>query len=168
MIPIPGDRHGPGQAGRLFFATREAAENHLYRGEHERAGAAQRAAKQSSSGNYAAPWPTLIPTVAARLSSSCTRAGGTRRRFGTREHEVPACRDEVRKLSERSRPEATRLCMVVREWRPDRNPVTREGQLTGPPGRALDPPGVRAAGPGSFRRCLAGAGPGGAGVAGGS
>lgn len=39
VIPIPGDhRHGP--AGRLFFATREAAEADLYRGsrraEHQR------------------------------------------------------------------------------------------------------------------------------------
>lgn len=38
VIPIPGDRHDPGQAGWLFFATREAAENYLYRGERERAG----------------------------------------------------------------------------------------------------------------------------------
>ena len=32
----------PGPAGRLFFATREAAEEHLYRGERERAGQAAR------------------------------------------------------------------------------------------------------------------------------
>ncbi|HET9974586.1 MAG TPA: hypothetical protein VFQ68_40585 [Streptosporangiaceae bacterium] len=37
VIPIPGDRHRPGQAGRLFFATREAAEATLYRGQRERA-----------------------------------------------------------------------------------------------------------------------------------
>jgi hypothetical protein len=37
VIPIPGDRHRPGPAGRLFFATRQAAEDHLYRGERERA-----------------------------------------------------------------------------------------------------------------------------------
>ncbi len=36
VIPIPGDRHLPGPAGRLFFATREAAEDHLYL-ERERA-----------------------------------------------------------------------------------------------------------------------------------
>ena len=35
MIPVPGARSGP--AGRLFFATRQAAEDHLYRGEGERA-----------------------------------------------------------------------------------------------------------------------------------
>ncbi len=40
VIPIPGDRHRPGSAGRLFFATREAAEAALYRGERERAGQA--------------------------------------------------------------------------------------------------------------------------------
>ena len=40
MIPIPGDRHCPGSAGRLFFATRQAAEDDLYRGERERAGQA--------------------------------------------------------------------------------------------------------------------------------
>ena len=37
VIPVPGDPHRPGPAGRLFFATREAAEDHLYRGERERA-----------------------------------------------------------------------------------------------------------------------------------
>lgn len=31
VIPVPGDRDRAGQAGWLFFATREAAENHLYR-----------------------------------------------------------------------------------------------------------------------------------------
>jgi hypothetical protein len=37
VIPVPGDRHRPGPAGRLFFATRQAAEDHLYRGERKRA-----------------------------------------------------------------------------------------------------------------------------------
>jgi hypothetical protein len=36
VIPIPGTR--PGSAGRLFFATRQAAEHHLYRGDSVRAG----------------------------------------------------------------------------------------------------------------------------------
>jgi hypothetical protein len=40
VIPIPGERHRPGPAGRLFFATRRAAEDHLYRGDRERAGQA--------------------------------------------------------------------------------------------------------------------------------
>jgi hypothetical protein len=35
VIPIPGDRHGAGPVGRLFFASRQAAERHLYRGERE-------------------------------------------------------------------------------------------------------------------------------------
>jgi hypothetical protein len=38
VIPVPGDRPGP--AGRLFFATRAAAEDHLHRGEREQAGQA--------------------------------------------------------------------------------------------------------------------------------
>ena len=42
MIPVPGDRSGP--AGRLFFATRQAAEDHLHRGERERAERARRQA----------------------------------------------------------------------------------------------------------------------------
>ena len=44
VIPIPGAR--PGSAGRLFFATRQAAEYHLYREEHERAGQAARDASR--------------------------------------------------------------------------------------------------------------------------
>jgi hypothetical protein len=44
VIPIPGDRHRPGPAGPLFFATREAAEAGLYRGERERAEQAAREA----------------------------------------------------------------------------------------------------------------------------
>ena len=40
VIPIPGDRHRPGPAGRLFFATRQAAQSYLYRRERERAGQA--------------------------------------------------------------------------------------------------------------------------------
>jgi hypothetical protein len=44
VIPIPGHRPRPGPAGRLFFATREAAEDHLYRGERERAAHAARQA----------------------------------------------------------------------------------------------------------------------------
>jgi hypothetical protein len=44
VIPIPGDRHRPGPTARLFFATREAAEADLYRGERERA---ERAAPQA-------------------------------------------------------------------------------------------------------------------------
>jgi hypothetical protein len=35
VIPVPGDRHVAGPAGRLFFATRQAAEHHLHREERE-------------------------------------------------------------------------------------------------------------------------------------
>ncbi len=44
VIPIPGD-HRAGPAGRLFFATREAAEGDLRIGERERAGRAVREAE---------------------------------------------------------------------------------------------------------------------------
>jgi hypothetical protein len=44
VIRIPGDRPRPGPAGRLFFATREAAEADLYRWERERAEQAERQA----------------------------------------------------------------------------------------------------------------------------
>jgi hypothetical protein len=37
VIPIPGHRHRPGPAGRLFFASREAAEDALYHEESEQA-----------------------------------------------------------------------------------------------------------------------------------
>jgi hypothetical protein len=38
VIPIPGDRHRSGPAGRMFFATREAAEAYLHCRERERPG----------------------------------------------------------------------------------------------------------------------------------
>ena len=44
VIPIPGDRPRPGPAGRLFFATRAAAEADLYREARERAEQAVREA----------------------------------------------------------------------------------------------------------------------------
>jgi hypothetical protein len=37
VIPVPGHRHRSGPAGQLFFATRQAAEDHLHRGERQRA-----------------------------------------------------------------------------------------------------------------------------------
>lgn len=42
VIPIPGDRHRAEPAGRLFFATREAAEGDLHRGERGGTGRAAR------------------------------------------------------------------------------------------------------------------------------
>ena len=44
VIPVPGA--DPGSAGGLFFATRQAAEYHLYHGERERAGQAARDASR--------------------------------------------------------------------------------------------------------------------------
>ena len=44
VIPIPGARSG--SAGQLFFATRQAAERHLYRGERERPGRVARDASR--------------------------------------------------------------------------------------------------------------------------
>ena len=44
VIPVPGDRPRPGLAGRLFFATREAAEASLYRADRENADPAARQA----------------------------------------------------------------------------------------------------------------------------
>ena len=67
--PIPGAR--PGWPAPLFFATRRAAEHHLYRGECERAGQAR--PTRCSSGNCATRRPTLTPTAAARRNSSSKR-----------------------------------------------------------------------------------------------
>jgi hypothetical protein len=44
VIPIPGDLHHPRSAGRLFFATRHAAEADLSRGEPEQTEQARREA----------------------------------------------------------------------------------------------------------------------------
>jgi hypothetical protein len=44
VIPIPADRRRAGPAGRLFFATREAAEGDLRRAERERTGQVAREA----------------------------------------------------------------------------------------------------------------------------
>jgi len=44
VIPIPGHRHGPGPAGLLFFASREAAEAALFQGKGERAERGRRGA----------------------------------------------------------------------------------------------------------------------------
>jgi hypothetical protein len=71
VIPIPGDRHGPGQAGLLFFATREAAENHLYRvyrGKRERA-------------EHAAPEAELIKELRLAMADAHPDHGGTAEQF---------------------------------------------------------------------------------------
>jgi hypothetical protein len=68
VIPIPGHRHRPGPAGRLFFATREAAEDHLYRRERERAG-------------QAAPQAPLIKELRRAMADAHPDRGGTAEQF---------------------------------------------------------------------------------------
>ncbi len=68
VSPIPGDRRRPGQAGWLFFATREAAENHLYRGERERA-------------EHAAPGAGLIRELRRAMADAHPDRGGTAEQF---------------------------------------------------------------------------------------
>jgi hypothetical protein len=64
VIPVPGDRPGP--AGRLFFATRQAAEDHLHRG--ERAGPA-------------APHPPPIRQLRRAMADAHPDRGGTAGQF---------------------------------------------------------------------------------------
>jgi len=66
VIPIPGARPGP--AGRLFFATRQAAEDHLYRGERQRAG-------------QAAPQAPPIKELRRAMAGAHPDRGGTAEQF---------------------------------------------------------------------------------------
>ena len=68
VIPVPGDRHRPGPAGRLFFATRQAAEGYLYRGERERAG-------------QAAPQAPPIKELRRAMADAHPDRGGTAEQF---------------------------------------------------------------------------------------
>ena len=68
VIPVPGDRHRPGPAGRLFFATRQAAEDHLYRGDRERAG-------------QAAPPAPPIKALRRAMADAHPDRGGTAEQF---------------------------------------------------------------------------------------
>jgi hypothetical protein len=68
VIPIPGDRPRPGPAGRLFFATRQAAEDHLYRGERGRAG-------------QATPQPPAIKELRRAMADAHPDRGGTAEQF---------------------------------------------------------------------------------------
>ena len=68
VIPIPGDRHRPGSADRLFFATRQAAEDDLYRGERERAG-------------QAAPQAPPIKELRRAMADAHPDRGGTAEQF---------------------------------------------------------------------------------------
>jgi hypothetical protein len=66
VIPIPGHRSGP--AGRLFFATRQAAEDHLYRRERERA-------------EHAAPPTPPIKELRRAMADAHPDRGGTAEQF---------------------------------------------------------------------------------------
>ena len=68
VIPVPGDRHRPGPAPRLFFATREAAEADLYRGERERA-------------EQAAPKVPPIKELRRAMADAHPDRGGTAEQF---------------------------------------------------------------------------------------
>ena len=68
VIPVPGDRPRRGPARRLFFATRQAAEDHLHRGERERAG-------------QAAPQAPLIKELRRAMADAHPDRGGTAEQF---------------------------------------------------------------------------------------
>ena len=66
VILIP--EHRPGPAGRLFFATRQAAEDHLYRAEPERAG-------------QATPQALVIKELRRAMANAHPDRGGTAKQF---------------------------------------------------------------------------------------
>lgn len=68
VIPVPGDGHGAAVASRLFFATRKAAEDHLYRKERER-------------GEQAVPEADLIKTLRSAMTDAHPDRGGTAEQF---------------------------------------------------------------------------------------
>ena len=68
VIPVPSDRHRARPADRLFFATRQAAEHHLHRGEREPAG-------------QAAPQATLIKQLRRAMADAHPDRGGTVEQF---------------------------------------------------------------------------------------
>jgi len=68
VIPVPGDRHRPGPAARLFFATREAAEASLDRGERERTG-------------HAAPQALPVKELRRAMADAHPDRGGTAEQF---------------------------------------------------------------------------------------
>jgi hypothetical protein len=68
VIPVPRDPHRPGPTDRLFFATREAAEDHLYRGDRERAG-------------QAAPQAPPIKELRRAMADAHPDRGGTAEQF---------------------------------------------------------------------------------------
>ncbi len=79
VIPIPGDRHRPGPAGRLFFATREAAEDDLYRRERERA--EQAAPKAPPIAGQGAPEAPSVKELRRAMADAHPDRGGTAEQF---------------------------------------------------------------------------------------
>ena len=68
VIPVPGHRDRPRPAGRLFFATRQAAEDHLHRRESERA-------------QQAVPQAPLIKELRRAMADAHPDRGGTAEQF---------------------------------------------------------------------------------------
>jgi hypothetical protein len=68
VIPVPGHRHRSGPAGLLFFATRQAAEDHLHRRESERA-------------RQAVPQAPLIKELRRAMADAHPDHGGTAEQF---------------------------------------------------------------------------------------
>ena len=68
VIPVPGHRHRPGPADRLFFATRQAAEDHLHRRESERA-------------QQVVPQAPLIKELRHAMADAHPDRGGTAEQF---------------------------------------------------------------------------------------
>jgi hypothetical protein len=84
VIPVPADRRLARPAGLLFFATRQAAEHHLHRGEREPAG-------------QPPPQPALIKQLRRAMADAHPDRGGTveqfiqaRRRYQTALRPSPA------------------------------------------------------------------------------
>lgn len=67
VLPIP-ERHRAGPAGRLFFASRQAAEHHLYRGEREQ-------------DRQTAPQAALIKQLRHAMADAHPDRGGTVEQF---------------------------------------------------------------------------------------
>jgi hypothetical protein len=68
VIPIPRHRHRPALGGRLFFATREAAEDALYRSDRRR-------------GGQAAPQAPLVKELRRAMADAHPDRGGTAEQF---------------------------------------------------------------------------------------
>jgi hypothetical protein len=80
VIPVPGHRDRPGPVGRLFFATRQAAEDHLHRRESERA---QQAVPQVPliRAQQSVPQVPLIKELRRAMADAHPDRGGTAEQF---------------------------------------------------------------------------------------